>query len=219
MKTKRLLTLAAGIVVLVGAIISGVAVYTAYSWRHARIVTAKQSEDIQIALKGTMGQVMFGQAHPESAESSERTGLNTLFPTAQNATGEGLIAAYQRDPKTFGVNAKLFDTALNAKLVGQAVQASRGTYRLPISSAELPLETSSKLDPWGHPYCITALKTSVVVVSGGPEAVSFSCPNRNVREEQIASAARSVFQTPGGEVVVVLKPEEAQVTKTLRPVN
>jgi hypothetical protein len=75
--------------------------------------------------------------------------------------------------------AELFDTASNAKAVGKAVKAHQPAYRLPMSSAELPLQTSEKLDAWGHPYCVSALKTSIVVLSGGPYTVSFSCPKPN----------------------------------------
>lgn len=86
---------------------------------------------------------------------------------------------------------------------------------LPIPSSAMRLQRSEALDAWGHTYCISELKTAIVV-SGGPEAASF-CSQQKTPAHEIASAARSIFQASSGEVVVVLKNGEVEGTPDARP--
>lgn len=150
---------------------------------------------------------MFGEFHPSNVEVSESMGLDALLASHKEALqSEGLITAYQRDPERFRRFAALFDTVATAKHVGEVIQARQTALRFPFSSAELPLKDSEKLDPWNHPYCIHSSEGALFVVSGGPKASSFSCATQRVKDRQIASAIRKVFQTAEGEVVVVLLP-------------
>ena len=92
--------------------------------------------------------------------------------------------------------------------IANAVQVDQSAYVLPMSSSDLPLQSSEKLDSWSHPYCVSSFKNALVVVSGGPQASTFSCAVQHLTKQQLANATRKVFQTAQGEVVLVLKPAD-----------
>jgi len=55
---------------------------------------------------------MFGEVNPTSVQTLEGKGLDALFAAQkQPPQGEGLIAAYQRNPEKFRHYAQLFDAA------------------------------------------------------------------------------------------------------------
>jgi len=197
---KRLLTIA-GCVVLVGVALGG---WAYYSLSHFSIpVTPAQTEAMQIAFKGSLGEVMFGNVQPQPQAIREGTGLDALLASTPAPQGEGLISAYQKDPAKFKRYAQLFDTALNAGRVGQFIQANRSSFSLPLSTSALALRDEG-LDAWGHPYCITATKTGLAVVSGGAQSVSFDCNKQNIPTKEIVAATRKIFQTTSGHVVVLV---------------
>lgn len=196
---KRLLTIA-GLVVLVGLAVGG---WGYYSLAHFSIpVTAAQTESIQIALKGSLGEALFGNVQPQPIAAMEVTGLDALLASTTAQQGEGLISAYQKDPARFKRYAQLFDTALNAMRIGQFVQANRSSYTLPLSTSALRMGDEG-LDAWKRPYCITATKEGVAVVSRGEHIASFDC-KRDIPANEIAAAKRQIFQTPSGQVVVLV---------------
>ena len=211
MKNKRLFIWLGTTVVLVAAVIMGLVVYSFRSFARTPIFSKAQMEDIETAMKGTAGAVMFGGVTATNVQTSETKGkgLDALFAAQTKAPqGEGLITAYQRNPEWFRHYAQLFDTAATAMHVADAVHADQSAYVLPMSSSDLPLQSSEKLDSWSHPYCVNSFKNALVVVSGGPTASTFSCGAQRLTKQQVANATRKVFQTAQGEVVLVLKPTD-----------
>jgi len=199
---RKRLAIAAMLVGLAGIAIAG---WTYYSLKHFPApITAAQAEAMQIALKGSLGEAMFGTAKPQEIVSTEGTGLNAVLAPSPGAQGEGLIVAYQKDPEKFKRYSQLFDTALNAKRLGRMLEANRASYNFPLTSSSLTSGDGERLDAWGNPYCVTALKAGVAVVSGGPKSTSFGCDKQQIRAHELASAKREIFQTSGGEVVVLV---------------
>lgn len=184
---KKVVKYAAGVAALVVAALAGAAAYSFYSFEHTPPLTSARPQDILIALQGSMGETLFGVSNP--------------LPR-----GVGLITAYQRDPQTFRRYATLFDTVSTAMRIGKFVRQHQQSLRLPLVSTGLPLPAAGLLDPWHHPYCVTRLQNALVIVSGGPKARSFSCRAQHFRVQQISSVRRRVFQTPAGEVVLILAP-------------
>jgi hypothetical protein len=200
-KTRIIGISALGLLTVVIAILG----WGVYSFEHMRIsFTAAQLQDMQTALKGEVGKAIFQGVRP-AGHATEGTGLSALLAPPKEPQGEGLIAAYQHDRETFRRYARLFDTAAHAERLANAVQHDRTAYKLPISSSAVRIERAETTDAWGHTYCISASKTSIAVVSGGPEVGSFSCSNQKTPAQEIASATRNIFQSSTGEVVVVLK--------------
>ncbi len=196
---KRLLTVA-GCVILVGVALGG---WAYYSLAHFSIpVTPAQTEAMQIAFKGSLGEVMFGNVQPQTQAIRVGRGLDALLASTPPPQGEGLISAYQKDPAKFKKYAQLFDTAVNAKRVAQFIQANRSGYNLPLSTSALALD--ERLDAWGHPYCVTATRTGLAVVSGGAQSASFDCSKQNIPTKEIVAATRQIFQTTSGHVVVLV---------------
>jgi|GraSoiStandDraft_5_1057265.scaffolds.fasta_scaffold146829_1 hypothetical protein len=209
MKRKRLFIWIGTTVVLVAAVIMGLVVYSLHSFARTPIVTKLQMDDIETAVKGVAGELMFGEVNPTSVQTLEGKGLDALFAAQkQPPQGAGLIADYQRNPERFRHYAQLFDAAVTAMHIANAVQVDQSAYVLPMSSSDLPLQSSEKLDSWSHPYCVSSFKNALVVVSGGPQASTFSCAVQHLTKQQLANATRKVFQTAQGEVVLVLKPAD-----------
>jgi len=200
-----------GIAALLLAVVAAITGWSIYSFEHAPILTDGELHDVQTAMKGELGKAVFADARAVGSGTEDR-GLNALFASPAEPQGEGLIAAYKRDPQTFKRYAQLLDTAINAMKIADAVRHDRSRYQLPISSLAMPLKRSEVLDAWGHIYCVSSLKTAVVVVSGGPDAATFSCPQQKTRAREISSAVRSVFQASNGEVVVVSRQADGQGT-------
>src|SRR5436190_15794350 len=121
MKKKSLFLWIGTTVLLVAIVIAGSAVYSWRSFARRPILTNAQVADIETALKGTAGEVMFGEWNPK--------GLDALFAAQKKVPqGEGLIAAYQRNPERFRHYAQLFDTAATAMRIADAVQANQSAY-------------------------------------------------------------------------------------------
>jgi hypothetical protein len=201
MTRGRRLLISAGVIVVVASAVSG---WFFYAARPVISLSAVQGNDMLTASKGALGEAIFSPAKPEAVRVVEGEGLSVLLAQSKESQGEGLIAAYKKDPERYKRYAQLLDTALNAQRLGEALRTGRGAYALPVASSALPFSPSEKLDSWGHPYCISRFKTGTAVVSGGPDATSFSCAQQRIREDEIASANRTIFQTASGEVVVVL---------------
>ena len=218
MNKKRLFIWVGATLVLVAALITGLVVYSFRSFARTPILTKSQKDDIETALKGTAGELMFGELRPVDGPVSAGTGLDALFATQKQVTRrEGLIAAYQSNPGRFRHYAQLFDTVANAKRVAEVAQANERAYIFPISSADLPLQSIEKLDPWDHPFCVSEFKGMLVVVSGGPKAITFSCALQHLSRRQVSTATRKVFQTPDEEVVLIVRADGLAQETTKRP--
>jgi HAMP domain-containing protein len=183
---KRLLVAIGVVVVAVFAL----AISFIVSARRTAAELASVMPDVAIAIKGAMGQAMFGAG---------RVAPSKVGPK------EGLIAAYQHDPATFRHYADLYDTASTGLRIGRIVSGNRTAYKLPMLSSELTIDRGETKDAWGHPYCITALKEQILVVSGGAQVNSFSCAQRKVSVGQLASTTRTIFETDAGEVIILVR--------------
>jgi hypothetical protein len=205
-RSKKILSVAAGLVLLLVSLVA----FAYYDFTHSfRIAfTPQQASDMQIALKGAMAEAMFNGQHgqPEIVPATEATGkvgLDALFTSAPaNNTGEGLIAAYQRDPQKFKRYSEMFDTAMNAKQVAD-VALKQNISHLPATSASLPMEPKAKVDAWGNPFCIFSLPERVAIVSGGPS--HFSCDKLPLTTEQVAQSSRSLYAGASDVVVVIAR--------------
>lgn len=205
-RTARIIGITALLVLAAVAALIGCSIY---SFEHSSVLTAEELQNIQTALKGEMGEALFSGGLP-TGQRAEGTGLNALLPSPEESHSEGLIASYQHAPQTFKRYAQLFDTAINAEKIADEVQHDRTMYQLPISSSAVRLQPGELVDAWGHTYCVSALKATVIVVSGGPDAPSFSCLQQKTRAPEISSTLRNIFQASNGEVVVVSRQSQVR---------
>jgi hypothetical protein len=155
--------------------------------------TPTQATDIMAAIKGTMGQTLFdGKRGPDASRASS------------SANQKGLIDAYRGDPAKFKHYAELFDTAMNAKEVGESLDQQHEGNPLPETSDRIgSLDSGAKLDAWGHAFCIVDMGTQIAVVSGGPMARSSNCSM--LRQSLLADRSEATFhELPSGAVVVLI---------------
>ncbi len=205
-RNKRIvLSVTAGLVLLVLCFVA----FAYYNFKHNFLAfSPQQASDMQIALKGAMAEAIFNGQHGQAevvpaAELKGKTGLDALFASTPTSNkGEGLIAAYQRDPQKFKRYAEMFDTAMNAKQVGDVVLKQDSSH-LPATSESLQMEPKLKVDAWGKPFCIISVTARVAIVSGGPSR--FSCDSLPMTKEQIAQSKRSLY-AGDSDVVVVIEP-------------
>ncbi len=202
---KIVLSVTAGLTLLVLCFV--VSAY--YNFKHNLFAfSPQQVSDMQIALKGAMAEAIFegqrGQAEVvPAAELKGKVGLDALFAsTPAGKEGEGLIEAYRRDPEKFKRYAEMFDTAMNAKQVGDAV-LKQNISHLPATSESLQMEPKLKVDAWGNPFCIISATSRVAIVSGGPSHLS--CDNLPVTKEQIAQSHRSLYAGTSDVVIVIAR--------------
>lgn len=203
-KNKRIvLSVAGGLGLLLLCLVA----FAYYDFTHNFHIalSPQQISDAQIALKGAMAEAIFnGQEKAEvvpAADLKGKTGLDALFAATPTSTkGEGLIAAYQKDPQKFKRFADMLDTAMNAKQVGDVV-LKQNISQLPVTSESLQMEPKLKVDAWGSPFCIIPVGEKVAIVSGGPSHLS--CDNLPMSKEQIAKCNRNLYAGANDVVVVI----------------
>ena len=189
------------------ALLTGLVLFAYYNFTHNFLKFApEQVADMQTALKGAMGEALFSsqlvkaEAVP-TEQVKDKTGLDALLASTPAGTkGEGLIAAYQKDPQRFKRYAEMLDTAMNAKQVGDFVLRQRGS-KPPRTSEPLTMDAKLKVDAWGSPFCIIPIGEKMAVVSGGPSRLS--CDALPLNPEQIAKSNRTMFAGPSGVIVVI----------------
>lgn len=181
MPKRKLVKRAAGIALLLVAV-CGILLW--YQIRHLRIeVPKEQVADAEVALKGSLGQVLFaGRGGDLSSDH------------------EGLIAAYQKNPREFARYARMYDTAMNAKKVAQVVVQFPES-KLPPDSSLLSMDSNERVDAWGSPFCLISTKGKLAVVSGGPAKIR--CDALPLTPEQIGDSTRTIFSAPSDVVVVI----------------
>ena len=200
MSKKNILISVAGL----AALLCGFALYAYYDFTH-KLSTMEIPPSAQIALKGTLGEAIFnGQKNAEVVSPQRlkgKTGLDALFaPVPADGKGQGLIAAYQKDPQKFKRYADMLDTAMNAKQVGD-VLLQDGQSHPPRTSEHLPMEAKLKVDAWGSPFCIIPVGQKLAVISGGPSRLS--CDALPWTREQIANSDKNMYAGPFDVVVVI----------------
>jgi hypothetical protein len=207
----RRVQVALSVVAGVGLLFVCLVAFAYYDFKHNfRIAfSPEQTSDMQIALKGAMAEAIFntGQAKAEvvpAAELKGKTGLDALFTAAPtNTKGEGLISAYQKNPQKFKRYAEMFDTAMNARQVGDVV-LKQAVSHLPATSESLQMKPNLKVDAWGSPFCIIpAGVNKVAIVSGGPS--HFSCDSLPLTAEQITKSDRNLYAAANDIVVVIAR--------------
>ena len=134
----------------------GLALFAYYDFTHNFRIsfTPQQIADVQIALKGSMGEALFSGQQLEAdvvpAEQLKgKSGLDALFTSAPaDSKGQGLIEAYKKDPQKFKRYAEMLDTAMNAKQVADVVLHDSASHA-PRTSEPLAMEANLKVDAWG----------------------------------------------------------------------
>jgi hypothetical protein len=116
---RRILIVIAVIVTAVGSL--GGWLY--YSFSHMSIpFTVAEATDVQLAFKGALGEGIFGSVNDHADTVSESNSLNSVIAPAVGSKSDGLIADYQRNPEKFRRYAQMFDTAVSARRIGEAMQ-------------------------------------------------------------------------------------------------
>lgn len=190
-----------------GSLLLGLALYAYYDFTHnfRFPFTAEQASDAQIALKGSFGEAIFSSQRSDAVPDVEhegKAGLDAvLAPPPTGNKGVGLIEAYQKKPQRFKRYAEMFDTATNAKQVGD-VLLRQAALHPPLTSESLLMNAKLKVDAWGNPFCIIAVGERVAIVSGGPSQLS--CDALPLSAQQIAASNRAVYAGPSDVVVVIV---------------
>jgi hypothetical protein len=202
-KKKIVFSLTAGLGLLLRCLIA----VGYYNFAHFRVaLSPQQVSGAEIALKGAMAEAIFdgGQQKVEAVRAAElkgKVGLDALFAsTPTGDKGEGLIAAHRKDPQKFKRYAEMFDTAMNAKQVGDVV-LKQNISHLPATCESPQIESKLKVDAWGSPFCIIPLGEKVAIVSGGPS--HFSCDNLPLTKEQIPKSDRNLYAGANDVVVII----------------
>jgi hypothetical protein len=200
MSKKYILISVAGL----AALLCGFALYAYYDFTH-RLTTMEIPPGAQIALKGTLGEAICNEQQNVEVVPLQRlagkTSLDALFASVPaDGKGQGLIAAYQKDPQKFKRYADMLDTAMNAKQVGD-ILLQDGRSHPPRTSEHLPMEAKLKVDAWGSPFCIIVVGQKLAVVSGGPSRLS--CDALPLTREQIANSHKNMYAGPSDVVVVI----------------
>jgi hypothetical protein len=173
--------------------------------RHDIGPTPFEAKDFEILFKGALGEALFrgklGDPTPGSG------GMESLLRSQGADTipkNEGIIGEYLENPAKFKHYSELFDTAMNASLIGEAIAQRQRGQPLPETSAGIsPPESKSNLDAWGHPFCILGAGDRVAVVSGGPEINSLGC-EALFKSLHVDGSWRKFHETPSGAVVVLV---------------
>lgn len=203
-KKKIVLSVAAGMV----ALVIGFVLFAYYDFTHNFLkFTPQQVADVQIALKGAMGEAIFSGQRPEAVPASalkDKSDLNALSASVPTGNkGQGLIEEYRKDPQKFKRYAEMLDTAMNAKQVGDAELRQDVSHSLR-TSEPLAMDAKLKVDAWGNPFCIIPAGERVAIVSGGPSRLA--CDALPLTAEQIAKSNRSLYAGPSDVVVFIAMP-------------
>ncbi len=160
----------------------------------------RDMQDFGTALKGTAGEALFEHGTVIPSKANMPVGSNAI------EQGKSLLAAYRKDPEKFKKYGALFETALNASAVGDAVRQIAASDKLPSDSLGVTsLRGDQKIDAWGHPYCLLASRNRLAIISLGPEAKTpASCRNFSVSKKDIFSAQRKLYERPSGEVILIV---------------
>jgi hypothetical protein len=161
--------------------------------------TERDVQDLSLALKGVAGKSLLADGNVIPSQSDFGAHDNVID------MGKELIAAYRKDPETYKRNARVFETYSNAFDVGRTALNDAAS-RPATSSAELAsLAPDTRMDAWGHPFCLVAAKDRIAIISGGSRAdVSTSCNDTGVSKREIRSSERNFYESPSGKLVLII---------------
>jgi hypothetical protein len=119
----------------------------------------------------------------------------------------GYLVAYQRDPETFGKDAKLFDAWAASMKMGFAAlkSTSRGNWVRSSVSADY-VESQDRVDPWKHTFCLLRRDDNLLVISGGPKAPSSpTCRDIQFQAKDLAELPHGkLLESPAGYLILVV---------------
>ncbi len=120
------------------------------------------------------------------------------------ASASGLLDACDKNPEMCKGSAQLVDTWQNAAALSQAVFEHGNPGDWVASSNDLQV-TSSKLDAWGHSYCVLRRGDMLLVLSAGPRSTgSPVCRNVEVTAAELSRMPKGrLLESPAGYFVLV----------------
>jgi len=150
---------------------------------------AEIGSELTVPVKGVLGQTLLeGVSKDQATEVLPGEGMAALLSNSKSHPNtEGILEAYQKDPRKFQQYAQVFDTWYHAKAVNDAVQRLPANTPVLSTSASMNLHSPQyRLDAWGHPFCIFKGSDQTAIVSAGPDGKSFtSCSEVRLTRAQI----------------------------------
>lgn len=178
----------------------GIAVWLFMGWTISR--------SFQPALKKGGGLRQLADVLQASVGSTVGRGDARLQPG--EATGEGALACYQKNPQALQRDKKYVETWHSALAIADAGRKSEhqlGQWKS--STAVIWVAQSQRMDAWGHAFCVQSDQQQTVVLSPGPQALSsLNCNTLKVPEEELARMpqGRLNLLASGALILFVKKP-------------
>lgn len=135
---------------------------------------------LTVPVKGALGQILLeGASKDQVTEVLPGQGMSALLRKSKSSPNtEGILDAYQKDPRKFQQYAAVFDTWVHARAVNEVVQRLPAGTPVPPTSVFLnPGSPQYRLDAWGHPFCIFKGTDQTAIVSAGPDDKGFASCN------------------------------------------
>jgi hypothetical protein len=124
---------------------------------------------------------------------------------SRQATGEGALAYYQKNPQTLQLDKKYFETWQSALAIADA--GRKGNQQLgqwESSTAASWITSSQKTDAWGHAFCVQSDQEETIVVSPGPHAVgSLDCSSLKLAREDLAHMLKARLNPHASGVLIL----------------
>jgi|SRR5882672_718509 len=160
----------------------------------------------QPAMKEGGGLRQLADVLEASAGSSLARGDVRLQPG--EATGQGALAFYQKNPEALQRDKKYFETwhsALAIADVGRKGEHKLGQWES--SAAATWIAPAQKADAWGHAFCVESDQQWTVVVSPGPQALSsLDCSTLKVSGDELATMPQGRLNPhASGALILFLK--------------
>lgn len=169
-----------------------------------------RDSELSIALKGAWGLILLDGV-PTNQLAEVRPGgtlASLLNDSKSGVSAEGVLDAYQKDPRKFKRLAEVSDTWFHARTVADAVQRLATNAPVPSTSVFMTaFGPQYRLDAWGHPFCIFKGTDQTAIVSAGPEAQGFtSCNEVRLTRAQIDRLPEiPITRQPSGALIMVFK--------------
>lgn len=190
------------LVVLVVLIVLGVAGRYFVEWSLNRA--------FQPAMKEGGGFQQLADVLKASVGNSVARGDARLEPG--EATGDGALAYYQKNPKALQRDKKYFETWHSALAIADAGRKSeQKPGRWESSTAASWIAPSQRTDAWGHAFCVQSDHKETIVVSPGPQAVgSLDCSSVKITGEELDQMPQGRLNphTSGALILFVKKPSD-----------
>jgi len=179
---------------------------------------AEVGSELTVPVKGVLGQILVeGARKDQMAEVIPGEGMAALLSNSKSHPNtEGILEAYQKDPRKFQQYAAVFDTWYHAQAVNDAVQRLPVNNPVPPTSASMNLQSPLyRLDAWGHPFCIFKGTDQTAIVSAGPDGKGFTSCNevRLLRAQIDQFPIVPITRQASGVLIMVFKRRANKVLK------